>query len=1362
MKFDPRILRTVLIWTVILAATLVSGLAAILETGILTPRIIDWVNERLEKEGGLHVEATSVYLRPWSGLSLDDVWLTIPSVGHPSVVSSEPGQPPTGGRVLPSFGGSPRNSIFSVAEIEIGYRVSGLLRGSPRLKRVRLVSPDLDVTEFRRWLSRRAEASTDEKDDTTGAVTPALRIDDLRIMDGRIETGGGSVLSGLRLAGRIDRRDGNWRLIADDAGAHLASDNIEEDLELTGVVAFGDEGARLDGLHLGVAGGRLSFEGVVDVNGGASTSVRATGYALSLEHVGSWFGASHPLLDADFEFRLHASGRTDSLEMTGSFRGVTEEGSPRNFQLAGVRREDRVDVELLRVEAGDSRLDVTGQLRLGPTPGMNGVAVFRDLDLALVLGGSEFSPLGPLDGIVRFGGTGFRRDTFDGQAEVSISRTTLLGLPIDSAEFRPSMKDGELQLTSATIRKGHSVVTGIGSIDAENRVVAELEGTIADLADLGEAFGDAATGALEGQATAELRILGPINGPALEAVLRFEDASVLGAQASTLEFGIAVERLGPDTVLDIEAVGTGIGYGGREIPRATGNGTLNGGELSVKRLRLESDRRGALTLAGDVMVAGDSLSGQIGQLEIVPADGGAGWSNEGTIRIERTGETLLLSGLDLRRGSGLVTADIRFEGVGEILVNAAGENVDLSVFAPFLLTPKPLAGILDFQADATIGEDTLAVDLDVDLLDGAWGDDSLEAIQGRFSLRDDRAVFDEMIFRSSVAIVDLEGELLMPTGSFREVFGDSTARTAALDRMECRGLQARMESPDWSWFWNITPWPDMGGAGTAVLKVDGPAAHPTADLWARLVSGNLGPEPLEEFVGVGRYADDRITIDEGRIRSGAGLLEVEGGLPITWSFAHPNPQFAHGDPYDLKMKGTSFPVRGLAAFVPLFEMVQGIAEADLTLSGVPDSAYFLGEFSLTDGRLTIPTFVDPLVGGEVTGHFDRQGVEIVEARMKDGLGGRVTGHGRVELANLQAKDWQIDVEASNYHYRGEINGIVGIGSGSLAIEAVPQPEGAPLPRYVGEFDVKSAQMDERVLAPPASVTAVPDMPAGVNAPDPIEEEIAAREAAAEEIVPPPLVFAEIDFRAGDNLWLRTREHQVEMEGEVTLHSTPEYIGLTGDLSVLRGTYSVLNTVFDIDRAEVRFFDPSDPEATQLDAEATTRVLEEEVTATVTGTLLFPVIRLSTESGMTEAEIMELLALRMKRTETGGVTDASSSFVSSQLVSSWGAALASRFGRELSREVGIDIDTFDVVQGDAGATIGVGKSLGSNLFLRYRQEVGVAEDPAVTETYRERLETPERQLLLEYRLSRILQLQGETGTIQGDGYLNVDLKAEWGY
>mgnify|MGYP001573476667 CR=1 FL=1 len=47
--------------------------------------------------------------------------------------------------------------------------------------------------------------------------------------------------------------------------------------------------------------------------------------------------------------------------------------------------------------------------------------------------------------------------------------------------------------------------------------------------------------------------------------------------------------------------------------------------------------------------------------------------------------------------------------------------------------------------------------------------------------------------------------------------------------------------------------------------------------------------------------------------------------------------------------------------------------------------------------------------------------------------------------------------------------------------------------------------------------------------------------------------------------------------------------------------------------------------------------------------------------------------------------------------------------------------------------------------------------------RESLETPERALTVEYRLDQMFKIQGETGTLPaGDDYLNVDLRAEWGY
>ena len=47
----------------------------------------------------------------------------------------------------------------------------------------------------------------------------------------------------------------------------------------------------------------------------------------------------------------------------------------------------------------------------------------------------------------------------------------------------------------------------------------------------------------------------------------------------------------------------------------------------------------------------------------------------------------------------------------------------------------------------------------------------------------------------------------------------------------------------------------------------------------------------------------------------------------------------------------------------------------------------------------------------------------------------------------------------------------------------------------------------------------------------------------------PPVLAELTFRGDKNLWLRTPQAEIEFAGAVTLHSTEDYIGLTGGAQV---------------------------------------------------------------------------------------------------------------------------------------------------------------------------------------------------------------------
>jgi autotransporter translocation and assembly factor TamB len=1328
-------LRTASIFVGLALAALVFAAVVVLESGVLTPKLLDWANARLTPAAGLRMTTSAVYLRPWKGLTLHDVRFT---VGPDSAGAA--------GTASPRY-------VLSIGELAVGYRFFGLLGDPPHLDRLRVTRPDLDLDQLRRWREREGERGG-RTGGGAGAGGGGLRIDDLRIVEGMVRRGGVPRASGVSLVGRLDGAGGDWALSIDRGGAHVTTGRFDEDVELTGSVSASDGTLELAGLHLGVGGGRVSFRG--DVTDGVLHLV-TSGYAIPLERMGSWLGLAHPVLSGELEFRFLTTGRLDSLRVEGGLRGVGAEGTGRQFRFAAAREGDEVRVETLDVRSGESRVELGGRFTLTDPPAIEGVAAFRRLDPAALLGEPDLARVTGLEGVLRFRGTGATRETFDGSVVVDVDRATVFGMDLDEASLDVAMQDGSVMLRDARLTRGGSSVEGSGSVDADNVVAAELTGTIADLADLG-GFAGESPAALHGQATAEVQVTGPLAGPNLEAVLRFEEAEVLGIRAAGLDLNLESEELREGGAVEIDVVGRDIGYADRVLPVGVASGTWRRGALTVTDLRLESDGGGELRLGGDLRVDDTgTLSGRVTRLEVTESAGAARWTNAAPIRIEKTPDALTFAGLDLRSDAGQVTGDVSIDRSGGARVRAAGRGVDVAAFSPYLLPPEPISGTLGFDATATVGADTLAVDVDLDLRDGAYGGDRIDEVEGRFRLRDDRIELDGVKVRSAFAAADVRGELGLAGGGFREALADSAGRHGLGNRLLFRDVRVQFDTPDADRLKEVLPWfPSPGGSVRLVADLAGPSPAPGLDLQLDVENGRVGVAPLDRLTATGTYDGTVLTVQSARLESGDGVLVAEGRVPVEWSFLHLGPELAPGGAMDVTFDADGVPAGGLAMLSPLFEMSEGPVFAKGKLTGVVDSLLWLEGTFRSDGvRLTIPEFEDPLVDGHVDGLFYRDGIVLQSVRFADGLGGSVHGSGTLRLPNLEFTGMDIELRGESYHYRSP-RGVSALGDGAVRVTEKARSDGKLVANFTGRFDVERADLDQRIfLAAEAAAENVPDLPQGVKLPE------GARRApgdptALPESEPTPL-FASIELHADRNVWLKTEEMELELAGDVTFLINEETVGLTGEAHTLRGRYAVLNTDFDVERAELRFVDPTDMMASVIDAEATTRVLDEDVAFDVSGTIGDPIVVGHTESGMSEAEIYELLALRQKRTTEPDDQETEQGVVSNAFLESWGALLATRFGRGLSREFGLD--TFDVeVEGQEQA-VRVGKYLGPGVFVRYRERIGGQGAPA---DELEVLETPERQLLLEYRLSEILQLQGETGVIQDDPYVNVDLKAEWGY
>ncbi|MGQ0720959.1 MAG: translocation/assembly module TamB domain-containing protein [Candidatus Eiseniibacteriota bacterium] len=1318
-------------------AALVFAAVVVLETGVLTDRIIARVNQRLEPAADLTLTTSAIYFRPWRGLALKDV--RVARVSRTDAVD----------------GPGAADYVLSVGDASVGYHFLGLLGSRPNLDQLRLSRPDLDIGELTRWREGRLAAQEPAPAQPAASTGGGVRIGDLRIDEGMIRDDRIALVQGIDVHASLERTNGSWALDLTSAEAKVTVGRFDEPLEMTGEATLTGGTTRVDELHLGVAGGRVTLRGEI----GAQSSLLASGFAIPLERIGAWLGVEHPALAGALEFRLLATGRTDSLRVEGGLRGLAPDGTDREIRLAATRVGDDVTVETLQARTGTSTVEVAGRCTMTSPPRLEGVAAFRDLDPAALLGDPDLARVTGLTGAVRFEGTGTTRSTFDGSLHLDVRAARVFGLVLDAATLHATLRDGGVTLEQARLARGESSVSGVASITADNHVAAEFTGTIADLSHLGAVAGGSA---LEGHATAEVSVDGPLAGPSLEAVLHFEDARVLGASARKLYLTLASEGLSEGGEIAFDVLGHDVGYGSRQVPLAVAAGTWGGGTLTIRDLELRSARGAQLRLRGDLLVGeGGDLSGEVTRLEVDEPNGSARWTNTGPVRVVRSAETLTVSGLDLNSRSGTIRGDVAV-AAGRTTVHAVGRNVDLSVFSPFLPVSEELEGTLEFGADAVISADTLAIDVNVELAGGRFGEDVLEDAHGRFQVRDDRIVFEDVSLRSTFATADVDGEARLVDGSFREALADSAGRRGAASKLEFRDMRVTFHTPDADRMKQVFPWfPSPGGRVSLDADVAGRSPSPSLALTLGIAAGRVGDATLDSLSAVGTYDGSMLSVKSARLASQGGVLEAQGTVPVTWSILEPKPRLAPGGEVDVRFEAAALPARALTVLTSIFEMGEGPVWSSGRLVGVVDSLLWLeGEFRTEGSRITIPEFEDPLVDGVVTGTYDREGIRFDGIRFSDGQGGTVTGGGVVRLPNLEFAGMDIRLDGRDFHYRSA-RGVSGTGDGFVRITEKARSDGKLVGLFAGKFDVERADLDERIfLQAEAAAAAVPDMPAGVQLPEEAKE--APGEAPSLEETPPAPLFLEMRFLGKKNVWLKTEEMEVELAGDATFHINEEYVGLSGETHTLRGRYAVLNTDFDVERAEVSFVDPSDVLASVIDAQASCRVLDENVTFEVSGTIGTPIVVGRTESGMSEAEIYELLALRQKR-DPDTEEDSATGVVSGAFLESWGALIATRFGRGIGRELGID--TFDVEtverEGGSQSVVGVGKYIGSDVFVRYRERIGGSDLADQTSTI-ESLETPERQLLLEYRLSEILQLQGETGVILDDPYVNVDLKAEWGY
>ncbi len=563
-------------------------------------------------------------------------------------------------------------------------------------------------------------------------------------------------------------------------------------------------------------------------------------------------------------------------------------------------------------------------------------------------------------------------------------------------------------------------------------------------------------------------------------------------------------------------------------------------------------------------------------------------------------------------------------------------------------------------------------------------------VSGRIASLD--AVWDEtpIVLRSGGAFaIGPDGAIVEP---LEIALGDGqVAVQARLDGdtvdglVEATGLPLALAAP-------VARMP-LGGSLDGRIALTGAADAPrvSVDLSAQDVTGlqgtgRLGPLSVEVAATLaGGMLDARA--------EAIGLFDdpvtAEGRVPVAFS-ARP-PAFAL-DP--------SAPIAGRIAIKgdlsTIAEMVlldgqelQGALEGDLQLAGIVSEPRVTGVLAIREGLYQ--HYLQGVVLRDIQAELRGEGAHIDLARLEatDGGRGTISGNGTIELNFAEKLPYDISIRLNRAtllrhdERTATLDGDVRL-AGDLGEGAV-----------TGALTVGPAE----ILIPTRTPTRMRDVEV-VTARGPDEK------GEDEEPTPPIPNFRDrlrlgLDVSMPDRVFVRGMGLDSEWQGQFRVAGTAARPAVTGSLASIRGSMNFLGRVFTLQQGEVSLGGQYPP-APILQVVAATHVEDIDALITLSGPTDQPELALASSPPLPEDEILARVLFGRNLSKVTPLQALQLARAAEALRSGGGApSVMDKTRKALALD---DID-FAQQEGAEGATVGVGKYLTDEIYLRVEQGIG---------------------------------------------------------
>lgn len=415
--------------------------------------------------------------------------------------------------------------------------------------------------------------------------------------------------------------------------------------------------------------------------------------------------------------------------------------------------------------------------------------------------------------------------------------------------------------------------------------------------------------------------------------------------------------------------------------------------------------------------------------------------------------------------------------------------------------------------------------------------------------------------------------------------------------------------------------PEVSGRMQGRLRVRGTAGSPRMEASARVDGPGVGEHRYAALVGEARYADRRLEL-ETELQGEAGrLARIAGSVRSDLSLQARDRRLLD-DPLDLRMSADSLPLDLLLAPVEAVRDVEGHAEFETRVTGSPETPSLDGSGRVrASGLHVVPLDVRLR---DVRSRMTLSGTEVRVDSLTLASGsegeGRITGS--VDVASPTNPAFDLEVRARRLRVADRRRAtMLADGRGRLGGTY-------RRPTVEGEFRLSdgSVRVEDFLRQDETVDLTDPELLALVDTTSLAERRLLAR------IQNPFLqnLRADLTLQIGPDLWLRARNLDVELAGEVDLRMDRAQADVTvfGSVRLVRGNYrwsaagEVIGRQLRISDGTIEFvgtpgMDPN------VDITATHRVRSQLGTITVsvniTGTMAEPQLTLSSEPPLSESD-----------------------------------------------------------------------------------------------------------------------------------------------